>query len=179
MDNQTRQFGAGDSGSQNRGRPQQYFPDQSGQGYSQNYDPGYDPSYEEPYYQPEPAYDPEPRGGSGTAAIALGLLSAILAVASVVLFFLWRAAAEEANKPPVTVTQTTTATTTVTTTKKAFDFGLDRQRDRNPGRGEEPAPDGEAVDDYPEQAPVIPTDITLPEVNLEELFNKLDELAGR
>lgn len=176
MDNQTRQFGADDSDSQNRSRPQQYFPDQSDQ--SNEYTQSYNQSYEEPYYPPEPAYGPEPHR-SNTAAIALGILSAIFAVASVVLFFLWRASAEEANKPPVTVTQTTTATTTVTTTKRAFDFGLNRERDHNQDPNQEPEPlsDENVFDDFPDSVPVIPTEFTLPDVNLEEFFNRLDEWA--
>lgn len=161
MDNQTRQFGAGDSGEQYPGRPQQYFPDQSSQ---------YGGGYNEPYYG-EPDYGVSsyntPQKGTNTAALALGLLAAILAVAAVVLFFLWRASAQEANKPPVTVTETSTATTTVTTTRKTFDFGFGERDNANPD--EEPAPV------VPTE--VLPTDVPLPDINFEELFNKLDELS--
>ncbi|WP_311357559.1 hypothetical protein [Corynebacterium riegelii] len=171
MDNQTRQFGAGDSGEQHPGRPQQYFPDQSSQyggGYSEPYYGG--PDYNQPdYNQPDygvSSYD-APQKGTNTAALALGLLAAILAVAAVVLFFLWRASAQEANKPPVTVTETSTATTTVTTTRKPFDFGFGERDNANPD--EEPAPV------VPTE--VLPTDVPLPDINFEELFNKLDELS--
>ena len=153
MDNQTRQFGFGDPTPSRPGRPQQYFPDPQAQS-------GY---YEEPEYSAPEYSAPEPRR-SNTAAIVLGLLSAILAVASVVLFFLWRSAAEEANKPPVTVTQTTTATSTVTTTRRPFDFG--QRQNESPNPNPNPA--------EPQPTAVQPPAPQLPDVNIEDFLNRLD-----
>lgn len=118
MDNETRQYGAQGSEPPRRERPKQYFPDQS-----QNQQPRYEqyaqPAYEQPYQ--EPYYEPEPEKGSSAGAIALGVIAALSFISAVVLFFLWRGAAAEADKPPVTqtstVTQTTTETKTETTTK--------------------------------------------------------------
>ena len=108
-------------GEPRRERPRQYFPDQSQNQYQQ---PAYEPQYQQQYdYEPpyqEPYYEPEQKGSSA-GAIALGVIAALSFVAAVVLFFLWRGAAAEADKPPVTqtstVTQTTTETKTETTTK--------------------------------------------------------------
>lgn len=120
MDNETRQYGP-TGGEPRRERPRQYFPDQSQNQYQQ---PAYEPQYQQQYeyeqpYQ-EPYYEPEQKGSSA-GAIALGVIAALSFVAAVVLFFLWRGAAAEADKPPVTqtstVTQTTTETKTETTTK--------------------------------------------------------------
>ena len=118
MDNETRQYGAQGSEPPRRERPKQYFPDQS-----QNQQPRYEqyaqPAYEQPYQ--EPYYEPEPEKGSSAGAIALGVFAALSFIAAVVLAVLWRGAAAEADKPPVTqtstVTQTTTETKTETTTK--------------------------------------------------------------
>lgn len=120
MDNETRQYGP-TGGEPRRERPRQYFPDQSQNQYQQ---PAYEPQYQQQYeYEPpyqEPYYEPEQKGSSA-GAIALGVIAALSFVAAVVLFFLWRGAAAEADKPPVTqtstVTQTTTETKTETTTK--------------------------------------------------------------
>jgi len=120
MDNETRQYGP-TGGEPRRERPRQYFPDQSQNQYQQ---PAYEPQYQQQYeYEPpyqEPYYEPEQKGSSA-GAIALGVIAALSFVAAVVLFFLWRDAAAEADKPPVTqtstVTQTTTETKTETTTK--------------------------------------------------------------
>ena len=122
MDNETRQYGAQGSEPPRRERPKQYFPDQSQNQqprYEQYPQPAYKQPYQEPYY--EPAYEPEPENGSSAGAIALGVIAALSFISAVVLFFLWRGAAAEADKPPVTqtstVTQTTTETKTETTTK--------------------------------------------------------------
>lgn len=122
MDNETRQYGAQGSEPPRRERPKQYFPDQSQNQqprYEQYAQPAYEQPYQEPYY--EPAYGPEPEKGSSAGAIALGVIAALSFISAVVLFFLWRGAAAEADKPPVTqtstVTQTTTETKTETTTK--------------------------------------------------------------
>lgn len=120
MDNETRQYGP-TGGEPRRERPRQYFPDQSQNQYQQ---PAYEPQYQQQYeYEPpyqEPYYEPEQKGSSA-GTIALGVIAALSFVAAVVLFFLWRGAAAEADKPPVTqtstVTQTTTETKTETTTK--------------------------------------------------------------
>ncbi len=139
MDNQTRQYGypepeRGPEREPKRDRPKQYFPDQSRQ-YEQRYEqPAYEdrryaePAYQEPYYEPAPQYEQyEPQRGSNVGTILLGILAAGSFVAAVSLFFLWRGAAAEANKPPVTetVTQTTTQveTSIQTTTKFPSIFG--------------------------------------------------------
>lgn len=154
MDNQTRQFGFGEPSPQRPDRPQQYFPDPQQSGY-----------YEEPDYAAPDYAAPEPQR-SNTAAVVLGVLSAILAVATVVLFFLWRSAAEEANKPPVTVTQTTTATTTETTTRRPFDFG--QRENGSPSANPNPA--------EPQPTGVQPPAPQLPDVNIEDFLNRLDGL---
>lgn len=156
MDNETRQYGYPEP-ERERGdrpnRPKQYFPDtqqreRNAQRDSQRRyaEPAYEPAYADDYYGAEPRYadaryaEPryadapyvestyaEPERGSNAGAIALGVIAAISFVAAVSLFFLWRGAAAEANKPPVTetVTQTTTQveTTTKTTTKFPSIFG--------------------------------------------------------
>ena len=144
MDNQTRQYGypeperGPERGREaKRDRPKQYFPDQSRQyDYEDRRyaEPAYrEPAYEEPYYEPAPQYEPqyesqyEPQRGSNVGTILLGILAAGSFVAAVSLFFLWRGAAAEADKPPVTetVTQTTTQveTSIQTTTKFPSIFG--------------------------------------------------------
>lgn len=144
MDNETRQYGAQGSEPPRPERPKQYFPDQSQnqQQYAQPaYEEQYQPQYEQPYQ--EPYYEPEPKGSSA-GAIALGVVAALSFLAALVLFFLWRGAAAEADKPPVTetstVTQTTTATTTSTTTKLPSIFG-DRDNPTATLPPDEPAPD--------------------------------------
>ncbi|WP_018297813.1 hypothetical protein [Corynebacterium lubricantis] len=143
MNDQTRQFGVPDrdpdrDGTQRGGagqqRPRQHFPDQSQSEtrYQSAYQPeyetrygsqqsnaGYEP-YDEPYrpdgYNSNYAYDEAPRKQSGgRGPLILGILLALAVLAGIVLFFMWRSAAEEANQPPpapVTVTQTQTETTT-------------------------------------------------------------------
>lgn len=135
MNDQTRQFGTPDrepDRNQGNQRPRQYFPDQSQPEtrYQQSYNPGNETQYggyqqsagyqeyDEPYRPEDYAnnYEEQPRkkrGGRG--ATVLGILLALAILAGIVLFFLWRSAAEEANEPPpapVTVTQTQTETTT-------------------------------------------------------------------
>lgn len=148
-DDETRQFGREPQASNQPPRPErprQYFPDQS-----QNQQPQPQPRYEEHYAQPayeQPYYDngyePEPEKGSSAGAIALGVFAALSFIAAVVLAVLWRGAAAEADKPPVTetstVTQTTTATTTSTTTKLPSIFG-DRDNPTATLAPDEPAPD--------------------------------------
>ena len=72
------------------------------------------------------------------------MVAALSFLSALVLFFLWRGAAAEADKPPVTetstVTQTTTATTTSTTTKLPSIFG-DRDNPTATLAPDEPAPD--------------------------------------
>lgn len=114
--------------------------------------PEYPPQYQQ-YAEPEP----EPQKGDNVAAIVMSVLFAIAAVAGVVLFFLWRGAAAEADKPPVTVTQTQTVTTTETTTKRPSIFGShdDSTPSTHPG---EPLPQptagrGEPNDDFQLEVP--------------------------
>ncbi|OAA16807.1 hypothetical protein CAFEA_01475 [Corynebacterium afermentans subsp. afermentans] len=124
MDNETRQYGP-QGGEPRRERPRQYFPDQSLNQYQQpqpqpRYEEHYaQPAYEQPYY--DNGYEPEAEKGTSAGAIALGVFAALSFIAAVVLAVLWRGAAAEADKPPVTetstVTQTTTETKTETTTK--------------------------------------------------------------
>lgn len=127
MDNETRQYGPTGDGPR-RERPKQYFPDQARNEYEAQYQaqyeqPRYEPEYQQQYQYEQPYYEPEPKQGSSAGAIALGVIAALSFIAAVVLFVLWRGAAEEANKPPVTETSTVTQTTTeketktVTTTK--------------------------------------------------------------
>lgn len=134
MDNETRQYGP-QGGEPRRERPRQYFPDQSQNQYQQQAQPRYEEHYAQPQYEYEQpyydnGYEPEPEKGASAGAIALGVFAALSFIAAVVLAVLWRGAAAEANKPPVTetstVTQTTTETTTETTTKFPSIF-----RDRN------------------------------------------------
>ncbi|WJY96724.1 hypothetical protein [Corynebacterium fournieri] len=129
MDNETRQYGP-QGGEPRRERPRQYFPDQSQNQYQQ---PQPQPRYEERYAQPayeqqqyqqpyqDPYYDngyePEPEKGTSAGAIALGVFAALSFIAAVVLAVLWRGAAAEANKPPVTETSTIVQTTTERETK--------------------------------------------------------------
>lgn len=151
MDNQTRQYGYPEperrgENAPKRERPKQYFPDQSQanyqqQGYQPQYQqpqyqqpqyqqPRYEQQYQEPYYAPEPQYQ-EPEGGSSAGTIALGVIAAVSFVAATVLFFLWRGAAAEADKPPVTetVTHTTTETETSTTTTTKFPSIFERNEE--------------------------------------------------
>ena len=106
MDDQTRQFGRPEDD-----RPHQQFP----QRYSEpSYGQGYEP-YDEPYRPDQRSYQPEPEKKSNTGMIVLGIVAALAVLATLVLFFMWRGAAQEANQPPpppVTVTQTETSTTT-------------------------------------------------------------------
>lgn len=147
MDNETRQYGP-QGGEPRRERPRQYFPDQSQNQYEQpqaqpRYEEQYaQPAYEQPYY--DNGYEPEPEKGSSAGAIALGVFAALSFIAAVVLAVLWRGAAAEADKPPVTETSTVTQTTTETTTETTTKFpSIFRDRD-NPTatlQPPEPAPD--------------------------------------
>ncbi|MCQ4614765.1 hypothetical protein [Corynebacterium pseudogenitalium] len=91
----------------NQQRPKQYFPDPEHQ--TQYYEP-------EAYYEPQSYYELEPQRSNGLA-IGLGIALAIALCAGTVLFFLWRSAAAEADKPPVTSTVTETAVSTETVTE--------------------------------------------------------------
>lgn len=116
MDNETRQYSP-QGEPPRRERPKQYFPDQSAAYYEQGYQ---QPAYEQPAYAPQyeqPYYEPEPEKGTSAGSMALGIIAALSFVAAVVLFFLWRGAAEEADKPAVTETKTVTQTTTEVQTK--------------------------------------------------------------
>ena len=119
--NETRQFDAAAGYQQGYGQQQSY-----GQNYQQPAGQAYGQQYaQQPEYEPVPSnYDPDQpekrkKKGSGGGAMA-GVFAAIavLAVlAAAVLFFLWRNAADEADKPdpqPVTETLTTEVPTTVT-----------------------------------------------------------------
>lgn len=156
MDNETRQFGASgaDGGSSRRPtepqpkpqqRPKQYIPDPAEQQYYEQeyYEAPQQTHYPQPQYQ-EPQYQ-QPEEKDNVAAMVFGALFAIAAVAATVLFFLWRGAAAEANKPPVTqtVTQTKMVTTTETTTRRPSLFGdRDQTETRSPSEParQEPAP---------------------------------------
>ena len=143
MDNETRQYGP-QGGEPRRERPRQYFPDQSPNQYQQ---PQPQPRYEEHYAQPQyeyeqPYYDngyePEPEKGTSAGAIALGVFAALSFIAAVVLAVLWRGAAAEADKPPVTETSTVMQTTTETKTETTTKFpSIFRDRD-NPTATLEP-----------------------------------------
>ena len=132
-----------------REHPRQYFPgEQQPQNETRQfeadaaYQPGYGQSYQQPagqgqaygqQYAQQPGYEPVPsdydpdqpekrkkKGGGGSAMAGVFAAIAVLAVlAAAVLFFLWRNAADEADKPepqPVTETLTTQVPTTVTQT---------------------------------------------------------------
>ncbi|WP_286204887.1 hypothetical protein [Corynebacterium afermentans] len=149
MDNETRQYGP-QGGEPRRERPRQYFPDQSQNQYQQ---PQPQPRYEDRYAQPQyeyeqPYYDngyePEAEKGTSAGAIALGVFAALSFIAAVVLAVLWRGAAAEADKPPVTETSTVTQTTTETKTETTTKFpSIFRDRDNLTATLEptEPAPD--------------------------------------
>lgn len=168
MDNETRQFGSQSNAPepQRRQRPKQYIPEQQPQEPSYS-EPHYEANYEEPYYPPEPALI-EPEKRDNVPAIIFGVLFAIAAAAATVLFFLWRGAAAEADKPPITVTQTATevVTTTETTTRRPSLFGRDETT-------QAPAP-GEPTATQPPQAPAPAPDLELPP----EVRDALDELMG-
>ena len=143
MDNETRQYGP-QGGEPRRERPRQYFPDQSLNQYQQpqpqpRYEEHYaQPAYEQPYY--DNGYEPEPERGTSAGAIALGVFAALSFIAAVVLAVLWRGAAAEADKPPVTETSTVTQTTTETKTETTTKFpSIFRDRD-NPTATLEPEP---------------------------------------
>lgn len=150
MDNETRQYGAQGSEPPRRERPKQYFPDQSQNQqprYEQYGQPAYEQAYQEPYY--EPSYEPEPEKGSSAGAIALGVVAALSFVSAVVLAVLWRGAAAEADKPPVTETSTVTQTTTETKTETTTKFpSIFRDRDNPTATLEpmEPAPDPNEIE---------------------------------
>ena len=124
-ENETRQFGAPQQ--QPPQRPQQHFPEpgsQNTQAFGQPYRQGYDQNYQQPQYDPVPSsYQvEEPKKGGGALAYVFAAIAAIAVVFAGVLFFLWRGAAADANKPapePVTETVTTEVPTTVTTTKES------------------------------------------------------------
>ena len=143
MDNETRQYGP-QGGEPRRERPRQYFPDQSQNQYQQpqpqpRYEEYYaQPAYEQPYY--DNGYEPEAEKGTSAGAIALGVFAALSFIAAVVLAVLWRGAAAEADKPPVTETSTVTQTTTETKTETITKFpSIFRDRD-NPTATLEPEP---------------------------------------
>lgn len=158
MDNETRQYGP-QGGDPRRERPRQYFPDQSQNQYQQpqpqpRYEeryaqPAYEQQYQQPYY--DNGYEPEPEKGTSAGAIALGVFAALSFIAAVVLAVLWRGAAAEANKPPVTETSTVTQTTTEreTTTETTTKFpSIFRDRDNPTATLEptEPAPDPNEIE---------------------------------
>lgn len=152
MDNETRQYGP-QGGEPRRERPRQYFPDQSQNQYQQpqpRYEERYaQPAYEQPYY--DNGYEPEAEKGTSAGAIALGVFAALSFIAAVVLAVLWRGAAAEADKPPVTETSTVVQTTTEreTTTETTTKFpSIFRDRDNPTATLEptEPAPDPNEIE---------------------------------
>lgn len=171
MDNQTRQFGG--AGEEPRPRPKQYIPEPAPEtNYAQ-------PEHQKPYYPPAPQYaqqytQPAPEKGDNVPAIVLGVLFAIATVAATVLFFLWRGAAAEADKPPVTVTQTHTVTTTETTTKRPSLFGRDGGTATSVTAPQEPAPQNPGAPGEP-AAPGLPAIEVPPE--LRGIFDELREGA--
>lgn len=124
-ENETRQFGAPQQ--QLPQRPQQHFPEpgsQNTQAYGHPYQQGYDQNYQQPQYDPVPSsYQVEqPKKGGGALSYVFAAIAALAVVIAGVLFFLWRSAAADADKPapePVTETVTTEVPTTVTTTKSS------------------------------------------------------------
>ena len=152
MDNETRQYGP-QGGEPRRERPRQYFPDQSQNQYQQpqpRYEERYaQPAYEQPYY--DNGYEPEAEKGTSAGAIALGVFAALSFIAAVVLAVLWRGAAAEANKPPVTETSTIVQTTTeretkTETTTKFPSIFRDRDNPTATLEPTEPAPDPNEIE---------------------------------
>ena len=153
MDNETRQYGP-QGGEPRRERPRQYFPDQSQNQYQQQAQPRYEehyaqPAYEQPYY--DNGYEPEAEKGTSAGAIALGVFAALSFIAAVVLAVLWRGAAAEANKPPVTETSTIVQTTTeretkTETTTKFPSIFRDRDNPTATLEPTEPAPDPNEIE---------------------------------
>ena len=151
MDNETREYGP-QGGEPRRERPRQYFPDQSQNQYQQQAQPRYEehyaqPAYEQPYY--DNGYEPEAEKGTSAGAIALGVFAALSFIAAVVLAVLWRGAAAEADKPPVTETSTVTQTTTETKTETTTRFpSIFRDRDDPTATLEptEPMPDPNEIE---------------------------------
>ena len=127
-------------------RPQQYFPGaqqpqnetrqfDANADYQQNYQQNYQQpggqygqqQYGQQQYEPVPSdYDPDQRGrgkkkNSGMAGV-FAAIAVVAILAAGALFFLWRNAASDADKPapePVTETTTTQVPTTVTETEDA------------------------------------------------------------
>ena len=153
MDNETREYGP-QGGEPRRERPRQYFPDQSQNQYQQQAQPRYEehyaqPAYEQPYY--DNGYEPEAEKGTSAGAIALGVFAALSFIAAVVLAVLWRGAAAEANKPPVTETSTIVQTTTeretkTETTTKFPSIFRDRDNPTATLEPTEPAPDPNEIE---------------------------------
>jgi len=153
MDNETREYGP-QGGEPRRERPRQYFPDQSQNQYQQQAQPRYEehyaqPAYEQPYY--DNGYEPEPEKGTSAGAIALGVFAALSFIAAVVMAVLWRSAAAEANKPPVTETSTVVQTTTeretkTETTTKFPSIFRDRDNPTATLEPTEPAPDPNEIE---------------------------------
>lgn len=127
-------------------RPRQYFPGEydpnqpQTQQYQDSYQGGYQDNYQGNYQQPVSDYEPprEKKSGSGLAGV-LGALAVLALVAAGALFFLWRNAASEADKPapePVTetVTHTTQEPTTVTETETTTDSSGEGDSLRDRGR---------------------------------------------
>lgn len=167
-------------------RPQQYFPGaqqpqnetrqfDANADYQQNYQQNYQPNYQQPggqygqqqysqqQYEPVPSdYDPDQRGKdkkkNGAMAGVFAAIAVVAILAAGALFFLWRNAASEANKPapePVTETTTTQVPTTVTETE-----------DAGPGISERLRNLPNLQDDLPED---IPTELP------PEIQDRLDE----
>nr|VDG62262.1 Uncharacterised protein [Streptococcus thermophilus] len=195
--NETEFLGADDRTAQfqpNEKGPRQYMPDETnyqaaypetqfgghtqygGQGgygepepYEQPYRP---PSDRQPYSE---EYDSPKRSGKA-GGVALGIVALLLALAAIVLFFLWRGAEGRANQPPPAPV-TLTETETVTTTPEGLLDGLF-------GRNRDGDPQVTIPTDLPEDMPTdIPTEIP-PELQDEaegvvnDLQGFLDDLFG-
>ena len=121
--NETRQFDAAAGYQQGYAQQQSY-----GQNYQQPAGQAYGQQYaQQPEYEPVPSnYDPDQpekrkKKGGGAMAGVFAAIAVLAVLAAAVLFFLWRNAADEADKPdpqPVTETLTTEVPTTVTQTEE-------------------------------------------------------------
>lgn len=191
MDDQTRRIPQANSDDQTEymgstsPAPRQYMPNEDNQtAYIGNYSPEYEDRYSEPQPYDEP-YHPGGYNGQGqhdqygqqfapdnaektnNTTIVLGVIAVLVALAGVVLFFLWRGAESRANQPPPAPV-TLTETETVTTGKDSFWESLfNSEKD---GDGEVTLPT-EIPKDLPTE---IPTEV--PEDVRDDFQSMLDDL---
>lgn len=139
--------------------------------YEQPYRP---PRDRQAYSDPEPYEQPQRSGRAG--GVAMGIIALLLALAALVLFFLWRGAEGRANQPPPAPV-TLTETETVTTTPEGLLDGLF-------GRNSDGDPQVTIPSDLPDDLPSeVPTEIP-PELQDEaegvvsEIQGFLDDLFG-